>query len=128
MNYAIPLILIALLQYLFFVFKTGFARNKYGVNAPKTAGNEVWERIYRVQQNTMEQLVLFIPGMLIFAEYVSQTWVAIPGVLYLVGRQLYLHLYVKDPKSRGPGAILTIFTNVALVLGGLIGWVLVTLG
>ena len=124
MTYVIPLILIALAQYLFFVFRAGFARGKYGVDAPKISGNDIWERIHRVQINTMEQLIIFIPGMLIFSQYVSHNWVVINGVLFIIGRQIYSHLYIKDPKSRGPGAIMTIFTNVALIVGGLIGWVM----
>jgi glutathione S-transferase len=99
-----------------FVFRAGFTREKYGVDAPKVSGNDVWERIHRVQINTMEQLVIFIPGMLIFSHYVSQTWVVIPGVIFIVGRQIFSHLYIKDPKTRTPGVIMTIFTNVALVM------------
>ena len=128
MTYVIPLILIALAQYLFFVFRTGFSRGKYGVDAPKTTGNDVWERIHRVQINTMEQLIIFIPGMLIFSQYVSETWVVIPGVIFIVSRQLYSHLYIKDPKSRGPGVVTTIFTNIGLVVAGLIGWVIQAVG
>jgi glutathione S-transferase len=66
MTYVIPLILIALAQYLFFVFRAGFTRAKYGVDAPKISGNDTWERILRVQLNTLEQLIVFIPGVLFF--------------------------------------------------------------
>ncbi|MEE9345781.1 MAG: MAPEG family protein [Methylococcales bacterium] len=120
MEYSIVIILIALLQYIFFTGRTGFSRVKYGVQAPKTVGNETWERIFRVQQNTMEQLIIFIPGMLIFSMYVSQTWVLLPGILFVIGRQIYSHLYIKNPESRGPGMVLSFFSNIALVLGGLI--------
>lgn len=121
MEITIIIILIALLQYIYFTGKTGFSRDKYGVNAPSTIGNLQWECIYRVQQNTLEHLVVFIPAMLTFQMYVSQKWVIIPGIIFLVGRGLYSHLYTKDPKSRGPGMILSFFTNIALVVGSLIG-------
>ena len=120
MEYTIIVILLALLQYISFIFRVGFTRVKYGVHAPKTTGDETWERIYRVQLNTMEQLVLFIPGMLAFSTYVSAQWVLLPGVLFIVGRQIYAHLYVKNPESRGLGMILSLFSNIALVLGSLI--------
>jgi glutathione S-transferase len=121
MEYTFIIILIALLQYLFFVGRTGFSREKYGVKAPKTAGHDVWERIFRVQQNTMEQLIIFIPGMLLFSQYVGVVWALIPGLAFVIGRQIYSHLYVKDPASRGPGMIMSFFANIALVIGSLIG-------
>ena len=124
MNYVYLVILLALAQFVFFSIRTGVARGRYGVNAPRTTGNEIWERIFRVQQNTMEQLVLFVPGMLAFASFVSARWALLPGVLYLVGRQIYSHLYVSDPKKRAPGVALSLFSNIALIVGALAGLVI----
>ena len=126
MEYAIILILVALLQYIVFIGKVGFSRGKFDVKAPKTVGNEVWERMFRVQQNTMEQLVIFIPAMLSFSAYVSKSWVLLPGVLFIVGRQIYAHLYVKEPETRSLGMVLSYFSNIALVLGSLIAIVIDT--
>jgi len=128
MEYTLIIICIALAQYIFFIGRVGFNRAKYEVEAPKTIGNDTWERMYRVQQNTLEQLILFIPGMVVFGLYVSQTWVLLPGVLYVVGRQLYSHLYIKNPASRGPGMILSFFSNIALVLGSLIALIIKVIG
>ncbi len=121
MEYSIAIILIALLQFIFFTGRAGFSRGKYDIKAPKTVGNERWERIFRIQQNTMEQLVIFIPAMLIFSLYVSATWVLLPGILFIVGRHIYSRLYLESPENRGPGMVLSFFTNIALVIGGLIG-------
>ena len=121
MEITIVIILLALLQFIYFTGKAGFTRVKHGVDAPNTTGNVTWECIYRVQQNTMEQLVIFIPAMLTFQFYVSQKWVMIPGVIFIVGRAIFSHLYTKDPKTRGPGMILSFFSNIALVVGSLIG-------
>jgi uncharacterized MAPEG superfamily protein len=115
------IILVALTQYIYFTFRTGLSRNKYGVKAPKCAGDETWERLFRVQQNTLEQLILFVPGMLLFAHYVSSKWVLLPGIAFVVGRALYSHLYIKNPESRTPGVALSLFSNVILVVGSLIG-------
>lgn len=120
MKFAAIVILVALLQYLYFTLRVGAGRAKYGVQAPDTSGNEAWERLFRVQQNTLEQLVIFIPAMALFGMYVSARWVLLPGLLFLVGRQLYAYEYVKNPKSRGPGMGLTLLANVALVIGALI--------
>jgi glutathione S-transferase len=128
MEYSIAIILLALLQFIFFTGRTGFSRGKYDVKAPKTTGNERWERIYRIQQNTMEQLLVFIPGILIFSIYVSETWVVLPGILFIVGRHVYSRTYLESPENRGPGMVLSMLTNIVLIIGGLIGVSLKLLG
>jgi uncharacterized membrane protein YecN with MAPEG domain len=115
---------LALLQFVFFGFKVGGARTRYGVNAPATTGNEVFERHFRVQQNTLEQLIVFIPGLYLFGHYFDPLWAAGLGVVYLIGRQVYAASYVKDPTKRGPGFGLTFLPAVILILGGLIGAIL----
>ena len=128
MEYSIAIILIALLQFIFFTGRAGFSRGKYDIKAPKTVGNDRWERIFRIQQNTMEQLVIFVPAMLIFSLYVSATWVLLPGILFIVGRHIYSRLYLESPENRGPGMLLSLLSNIALVIGGLIGVSLKLLG
>ena len=58
---------LALLQFIVFGFKVGRARGRYGVKAPAITGNEIFERHFRVQQNTLEQLMVFLPGMYLFS-------------------------------------------------------------
>ncbi len=115
---------LALLQFIFFAFRVGGARAKYGVKAPAVTGNEIFERHFRVQQNTLEQLIGFVPGLYLFSHYFNPLLAAALGVVYLIGRQLYSISYVKDPAQRGPGFGLTFFPTVILILGGLIGAVL----
>ena len=119
MEHAVLIILLALAQFTWFSARVGAARGKYGVNAPKTTGDETWERLYLVQQNTMEQLILFVPLMLAFSFYVSSLWSLLPGLLYLVGRQLYSYEYVSNPGSRTPGMAMTLLANVILLIGAL---------
>lgn len=121
MEYATLVILLALAQYLVFTTQTGLNRGRLGIKAPAMSGDEVWERILRVQQNTAEQLLVFVPATVAFAYYLQPLWVLIPGVIYLVGRQLYAYTYVKDPTKRAPGMVLTFFANALLVAGGLAG-------
>jgi glutathione S-transferase len=80
---------LALLQFIFFGFQVGGARTKYGVKAPAVAGNEIFERHFRVQQNTLEQLIGFVPGLYLFSHYLNPLWAAALGVVYLIGRQVY---------------------------------------
>ena len=84
----------------------------------------MFEKGFRVQQNTLEQLVIFIPGTYAFAYYVSQKWVWIPAALFIIGRLVYSHEYLTKPGSRAPGMAMTLLANVTLVLGTLISIVL----
>lgn len=124
MEYATLIVLLALLQYIWFSVRVGTARGKYNINAPACSGDETWERLFRVQQNTMEQLIVFIPATYAFAYFASPLWALIIGAVFIIGRFIYSAEYVKDPKTRVLGTVLTMLPNVALVLGALGGLVM----
>ena len=124
MELATLVVLLALLQYIWFSIRVGFNREKYEVKAPACSGNETFERLFRVQQNTLEQLIVFIPSCYAFAWLVSPLWAAILGAVFIIGRFLYAAEYVKDPKSRSPGFALTFLPNAALLIGALVGLVM----
>ena len=115
------IVLLALVQYVWFSMRVGGARGKYNIDAPKTVGNENFERLFRVQMNTLEQLIVFVPGMFLFAVYASSTWAWVPGAVFIVGRQLYAWEYVREPKSRALGMGLTMLAMVVLLVGSAIG-------
>jgi uncharacterized MAPEG superfamily protein len=117
----------AVLQFFWFGILVGRARGRFNVPPPATTGNEVFERYFRVQQNTLEQLVIFIPSIWIFATYVNATAAAALGAVFVVGRQLYQIGYVADPKKRFAGFGLSALPNLVLALGGLAGAVLAAL-
>ncbi len=120
MPYVLIVVSLALLQFMVFGIAVGRARYKYHCPAPATAGNEMFERYFRGQMNTLEQLIIFLPAVFLFAQQVSATWAAGLGAVYLVGRTLYFVGYVRDPKSRGPGFMLTMIANTVLVVGTLV--------
>jgi len=76
--------LLALVECFFFAYAVGKAREKYEVKAPAITGNEIFERYFRVQQNTIEQMILFLPSLFIAAAYWPAQWVAALGAVYLV--------------------------------------------
>ncbi len=121
MTYVNIVTALALLQFIVFGFKVGSARGKYGVKAPAITGNEIFERCFRVQQNTLELLVVFIPGLYIFGRYANPLWAAALGIVYLIGREIYAATYVKDPAKRSLGFALSLLPSMILVAGGLIG-------
>jgi uncharacterized membrane protein YecN with MAPEG domain len=115
---------LALLQFFFFGVLVGRARGRYGVAAPATTGNEVFERYFRVQMNTLELLVMFLPALWMALSFVDSRWVALLGVIYLIGRLLYLQGYVAAPGKRGLGYGLSAMPVIILVLIDLVGAVL----
>ena len=117
-------IALAVLEFLIFGMLVGRARVRCGVQPPATTGHPVFERYFRVQQNTMEQLVVFIPSVWLFGPYVSPLWAAGLGVLFVIGRTLYLTGYVEEPRKRFAGFGLSFLPNVILALGALVGAVL----
>ena len=80
---------LALLQFFVFGGFVGRARVKFGIDAPAVTGDPIYERYHRVHYNTMEQLVVFVPGMLLFGEYVSAMVAAGLGLVFIVGRIIY---------------------------------------
>ena len=112
---------LAILQFIVFGYKVGRARGRYGVKAPAISGHEIFERLFRVQQNTLEQLIVFLPGIFLFSRYFSPAVAAGIGVVYLIGREIFAYSYVKEPAKRELGYALSFLPATFLVLGGLYG-------
>jgi uncharacterized MAPEG superfamily protein len=112
--------LLALIEYMVIGVLTGRARGTYNVAAPATTGHPIFERWYRVQQNTIEQLVIFLPALFLFANYASTRLAGWLGLAFIIGRLVYARSYVADPGSRGPGFIISFSANVILVVGALL--------
>ena len=112
---------LALIEYFVFTMMCGMARGRLGVPAPSMAGNPEFERYFRVQGNTIEQLVIFLPAIFLFGHFVSAPVAAGLGLVFVLGRGLYAWAYLHDPARRGPGFGLTLLSNAVLLVGGLIG-------
>ncbi len=121
MNWVAGVILLALIEYLVLGSLVGRARTKYAVPAPAVTGNAMFERYFRVHQNSLEQLIVLVPAAWLFGEYLSARWAAIVGALFVIARIIYAAGYVSAPEKRGPGAWLTFLTELVLVLGALYG-------
>ncbi len=115
---------LALIQYLVFASLVARARGKYGVKAPAVVGHEMFERFYRVQMNTLELLIVFLPSVWLAARYWSPALMAAVGAVYLLGRVIYLRSYTHDPASRGLGFLLSLGPTAVLLAAGLVGAVL----
>jgi uncharacterized membrane protein YecN with MAPEG domain len=121
MNGVVVVTALALLEYSVLGALVGRARLKYGVEAPAITGHPEFERYFRVHQNTLEQLVVFIPALWMFARFVNAPAAVALGLVFLIARVIYAAGYVKDAKRRSPGALVTFGVNTILVVGALIG-------
>ena len=112
--------LLALLLYLYMGLRVGQARTKYGVPAPAVTGNPDFERAYRIQMNTLEWLPPFLVSLWLFAwAWGGDLIPAAIGVVWIVGRVLYLTGYTKAPEARGPGFGIQALAVGVLLLGAL---------
>ena len=124
MTYIHIIATLAVVQYFMFGILVGRARAKYGVKAPAISGNESFERAFRVQMNTLEQLAGFLPAMFIAAQYWPAKAVAAVGVVYLLGRFVYWRSYLNDPTKRQLGFLITVVPTFILLGASLVGAVL----
>jgi uncharacterized MAPEG superfamily protein len=118
-----PALITALAVLLFFACtaNVGRARGRYGIKAPATSGHPDFERVFRVQMNTLESLVMVVPSLWLFATYESFQWATILGAVWLVGRILYAITYTRDASARGPGFLIGMLSSITLLVGGLYG-------
>lgn len=111
---------LALAQFYVFSVQVGQTRGKHGVKAPAMSGAPEFERMFRVQQNTMEQLVIFIPSLWMFAYFAKPLWAAGLGLVFIAGRFVYRAAYLKDPSSREIGFMMGVIPLTILLIGALI--------
>ncbi len=116
--------LIILVQYIGFTLLVGKQRVAHGIEAPATSGHAQFDRAYRVQMNTLEQLVIALPAMWLCGWSFSPIVAALLGLLFAFGRLLYALGYMSDPGKRGPGMGLGFLAYAGMIgcaLWGLVG-------
>lgn len=112
--------ILALFVYVWTLARAGQARGKFGVEAPATTGHPEFERHFRIQANTLEGIVIFLPALWVFAVFSGQDLVAAGlGLAWVVGRIVYALGYAKEPKARSAGFGIQALATLALLLGAL---------
>jgi len=122
-SYAYPALItaFAVLLYVWTVVRCALSRRKHGISAPAVTGHPEFERRFRIQQNTLEQMVFFLPSLWLFSLFVSPTIGSIPGFVFIVGRLIYSLSYAHNPEWRRPGFAIGMITSMILLIGGLGG-------
>ncbi len=120
MEAVVIITVLALIQYTVFGIQVGGVRQKTGAKAPASTGPDEFERVNRVHLNTLEQLIVFLPALWLYAHHVNALWAAGFGAVYLVGRVIYRSAYIKDPASRTLGFVMSALPSAVMLI-----WVLV---
>ena len=110
---------LAILFYLFSGIQVSKARVALGVKAPATSGHPDFERVFRVQMNTLEWMPIFLPSLWLFAIYISDPAAAVIGLVWIAGRILYMTGYSQAAEKRGRGFAIQAAATFALWLGAL---------
>ena len=122
--YTALVIVLALLVYIWMSMRVGAARGKYSVHAPNVDGPPEFRRIFRAHMNTLEQLVVFLPAIVLFASAWGDMLAAIIGIFWPLGRIVFALGYYKAPEKRGPGFGISFLAAIILLLGGVAGVVM----
>src|SRR3984893_13674880 len=110
---------LAILFYFFTSVKVGKARATLRIKAPATSGNPDFERVFRVQMNTLEWLPFFLPSLWLFAIYISDPFAAVLGLVWIAGRFLYMTGYSEGADKRGRGFAIQAGASMILWIGAL---------
>jgi uncharacterized membrane protein YecN with MAPEG domain len=111
----------ALILYFVVTINVGRARFKHKVSPPQMTGNPDFERVLRVQQNTLEQMILFLPSLWLFSQFISPIWGAAIGAVWIIGRILFAWGYYQAAEKRAAGFGISTLATLALLGGSLTG-------
>ena len=116
--------LLAILVYFYSSILVSRARGKFGVKLPAISGNPDFERVFRAQMNTLEWLPIFLPALWLFAVYLGDVVAAAIGLVWVVGRILYVLGYAQAVAKRSLGFAIQALAAIALWVGafGAIVW------
>src|SRR3977135_2881906 len=109
----------AILFYFFTTIQVSKARSAFGVKVPAISGNPDFERVFRVQMNTLEWMPIFLPSLWLFAIYVSDGGAAALGLVWIAGRLLYMTGYSQAAAKRSRGFGIQAAAATILWLGAL---------
>lgn len=99
------------------VLNVGKARKKYGVKVSAKKGDPAFERVFRLQMNTLVSAVAFLPAMWLFAAFLNETWGAVLGAVWLATRVWYAAAYQRAAAKPDLAFALSMFVFVVLTLG-----------
>jgi glutathione S-transferase len=92
------------------------ARGRYGVRAPSSTGPDGFERAFRVQGNTNESTLMFLPVLWTAAEFGAPWLAATFGAVWILARIVYAVTYLDPARNRTLGFALSSLMTLCLLL------------
>lgn len=120
-HYTAIVTLLAVLFYFYTGLAVAKARAKFGVKAPAMSGHPDFERVFRIQMNTLEWMPIFLPSLWLFAVYVNDIAAALIGLVWIAGRILYFRGYAAAAEKRGRGFGIQALAAGVLLVGAFAG-------
>ncbi|MCC6915114.1 MAG: MAPEG family protein [Rhodospirillaceae bacterium] len=118
--YTAIVLCLGLIVYIWTMLRVGRARAQFKINAPVMTGPVEFERVLRVHGNTLEQLVIFVPALALFAAAWGDSPAALLGVFWPIGRVIYaVRYYAGVNRSLGFG--LSFIATMVMLVGALAG-------
>ena len=108
---------------LYTMMLVGRMRGKHGVHAPAMTGAPEFERAFRVQMNTLEQMVLFLPVLWLATVYPVLSGYLAPGLglIWIIGRIFYASGYMADAAKRSSGFLIAGVALLGLLVLSIVG-------
>jgi glutathione S-transferase len=116
--------MIVVLFYFFIATRVPLARRKYNVQLPAINGHPDFERVFRVHQNTLEWMPIFLPSLWLCAIYLTDVGAAVLGVIWIVGRFIYYIGYAREVQRRLPGFFIQSSACLLLIVGAIAGMII----
>ncbi|MGH6828409.1 MAG: MAPEG family protein [Rhizomicrobium sp.] len=107
---------LAVLVMIYVMMLVGRTRRRVKIYAPAMAGHPDLERALRVQGNTVEQVVIFLPLLWVATLYFHGWIPALLGLIWCIGRVIYAIGYMRDADKRGPGFGISALASLALLV------------
>jgi glutathione S-transferase len=123
-----PWIVLVTVVALLFYFSTAAviarSRYRYGIMPPVMTGHPDFERLVRIQANTLEWMAIFLPALWICAGFFDPRLVAGIGAVWVVGRVVYAIGYAQAAPRRRLGFGIQALAAFTLLIGCLAGAVM----
>lgn len=121
MIYTAAVTMLAVILYIYMGIRVGQARGQYKISAPAMTGNPDFERIVRIQANTMEFMVAFLPSLWLAALYFGGWIPAALGLVWVIGRIVYMIGYAAEASKRSAGFGIQALATILLIVLAIVG-------
>jgi glutathione S-transferase len=120
-KYTAIVTILSVLLYFYISTRVSAARRKFGVKLPAVSGHPDFERVFRAHMNTLEWMPIYLPLLWLAAFYFNDLAAAAVGVVWIVGRAMYLAGYTAAVEKRSQGFFIQAMACIVLLVGAVAG-------